>query len=113
MDANATKTNQALVNEEITKIEDIPVIDLATYMNSQSGAEDPEVKKLCDSVAECLHKYGILIVRDPRVNDKDNDDYIDLMEKYFDSRGNILYSGGLLDDAKPEHHYQVGVCPEF
>jgi len=47
------------------------------------------------------------------VIDKDNDDYIDLMEKYFDSRGNILYSGGMLDDAKPEYHYQVGACPEF
>ena len=34
------------------------------------------------------------------------------MEKYFESRGNQLYSGGELEDAKPEHHYQVGVCPE-
>lgn len=24
-----------------------------------------------------------------------------------------MYSGNLLDDAKPEYHYQVGVCPEF
>ena len=34
------------------------------------------------------------------------------MEKYFESRGNILYSGGQLEDAKSEYHYQVGVCPE-
>lgn len=34
------------------------------------------------------------------------------MENYFQSRGNQLYSGGDLEDAKPEHHYQVGVCPE-
>ena len=34
------------------------------------------------------------------------------MEKYFESRGQKLYSGEKLDDAKPEYHYQVGVCPE-
>lgn len=34
------------------------------------------------------------------------------MEKYFESRGNQLYSGEILEDAKPEFHYQVGVCPE-
>lgn len=60
-----------------------------------------------------MHKYGILIVKDPRVDDKDNNDYIDQMEEYFETRGNQLYSGGTLDDAKPEYHYQVGVCPEF
>jgi len=35
-----------------------------------------------------------------------------MMEKYFGSRGEQLYSGQSLDDARPEHHYQVGVCPE-
>lgn len=34
------------------------------------------------------------------------------MEQYFEVAGNKLYSGGELEDAKPEHHYQVGVCPE-
>lgn len=63
-------------------------------------------------MADCLHKYGILIVKDPRVDEKDNNDYIDLMEKYFEDRGNHFYSGGSLDDAKPDCHYQVGVCPE-
>lgn len=34
------------------------------------------------------------------------------MEKYFESRGQKLYAGEKLEDAKPECHYQVGVCPK-
>lgn len=64
-----------------------------------------EVQNICKQVAESLHKYGILIVKDPRAKEEDNAEYIDLMEKYFESRGKILYSGGQLEDAKPEYHY--------
>jgi len=35
-----------------------------------------------------------------------------MMEQYFESRGEMYYSGQTLDDAKPEYHYQVGVCPK-
>lgn len=35
------------------------------------------------------------------------------MENYFEAQGEKLYSGGNLDDARPEFHYQVGVCPEY
>jgi isopenicillin N synthase-like dioxygenase len=52
------------------------------------------------------------LIRDPRAKQKDNSDYIDLMEKYFDSRGEMFYAGQDLEDAKPEYHYQVGVCPK-
>jgi len=78
----------------------------------EQDASSESVMNLCSRVAESLHKNGILIIKDPRVNEKDNDDYIDMMEQYFMSRGNILYGGGTLDDAKPDCHYQVGVCPE-
>jgi len=96
--------------KKIAAIEDVPVIDLEQYMGQDETSES--VKELCSSVAESLHKYGILIIKDPRAQEQDNNDYIDLMEKYFDSRGKQLYSGEKLGDAKPEHHYQVGVCPE-
>ena len=94
----------------IATIEDVPVIDLQKYMGQDENS--PEVKALCSQVVDSLHKYGILIIRDPRTVEKDNDDYIDLMEKYFESRGQKLYAGEKLEDAKPEYHYQVGVCPE-
>ena len=77
-----------------------------------SDKKADDVVQMCKQVADSLHRFGILIVRDPRAVQQDNSDYIDLMENYFESRGNQLYSGGELEDAKPEHHYQVGVCPE-
>jgi hypothetical protein len=42
-----------------------------------------------------------LIVKDPRANEQENEDYIDLMEKYFDSRAKAYYNGEPLEDAKP------------
>jgi hypothetical protein len=41
------------------------VIDLNQYMGQDPNS--PEVQALCAQVIESLHKYGILIIRDPRV----------------------------------------------
>ena len=65
----------------------------------------PEVQDLCKQVADSLHKYGILIVKDPRAQQQHNSEYIDLMEQYFSDRGKKLYAGEELDDAKPQCHY--------
>jgi len=43
---------------------------------------------------------------------KDNDDYIDLMEEYFEKKGKMFYAGEQLKDQKPEYHYLVGVTTE-
>ena len=91
-------------------MDDVPVIDLTKYMGQDPNSET--VKEECRRVVESLHKYGILVVKDPRADQKDNSEYIDLMEKYFQSRGEKLYAGEALEDARPECHYQVGVCPE-
>ena len=60
--------------------EDVPVIDVAAFLN-----KDPETSAFeCRKVAESLHKYGILIIKDPRIDEQDNEDYLDLMERYFE-----------------------------
>jgi hypothetical protein len=63
-------------------------------------------------VAECFHRFGILLIRDPRVDFSDNDKYIDLMEDYFERTGELFYAGEKVDDIKPEVMYQVGATPE-
>mmetsp|Transcript_19401 Transcript_19401/g.18508 ORF Transcript_19401/g.18508 Transcript_19401/m.18508 type:complete len:133 (+) Transcript_19401:153-551(+) len=74
--------------------------------------EDGKWKEECEKVAESLHKYGILIVKDPRASEQDNENYLDLMEKYFSTISKKYYSGEDLADAKPEFCYQTGVTPE-
>lgn len=91
-------------DQTITTIEDVPVIDMEKFMTC-SDERAPEIQQLCKDVVESLHKYGILIVKDPRAVEQDNNDYIDLMERYFESRGNKLYAGETVEDFKPEYHF--------
>lgn len=59
----------------------------------------------CIKVAASLHKFGILIVKDPRVNHKTNEEYIDMVESYFEIQGEKFYRGENLVDCFPELSY--------
>ena len=96
--------------QKIQKIEDVPIIDLDHFMGKDVNSQ--AVQDTCKEVADSFHNYGILIIKDPRAQAEHNNGYIDLMEKYFSSRGKMLYAGQELEEAKPQHHYQVGVCPK-
>ena len=63
-------------------LEEIPIIDAQLYMEKGEGWEDE-----CAKVAYSFHKFGIIKLKDPRVDEKANDDYIDMVEKYFASIG--------------------------
>jgi hypothetical protein len=100
-----------------TDFSDMPIIDLDLYLKVQQ-CDDPsklpdEVRIECQKVAECFHNFGILLIKDPRVNMQDNEAYIDMMEDYFEKTGNKFYAGEPIADIKPECHYQVGATPEF
>ena len=81
----------------------MPVIDLQTYFQEEETSD--KVQTLCKQVAQCFHDYGILIIRDPRAQEAENSQYIDLMEKYFESRGEMFYAGQEIADVKPEYHF--------
>jgi hypothetical protein len=87
--------------------EDIPVIDAAIYIDQLPGWEEE-----CQKVAYSFHKFGICKFKDPRVNEKANNDYIDMVEKYFDYISKKYYAGEVLEDVRPELCYQTGVTPE-
>jgi hypothetical protein len=70
------------------EVEEVPVINMEAFLNKTGDWESE-----CNKVAESLHKFGILIVRDPRVDHKDNDTYIDMMERYFEKTGKKFYNG--------------------
>ena len=55
---------------------DVPIIDVRAFLE-----KDPvKMEEQCRLVAQSLHEFGILIWRDPRINEQDNEDYIDMME---------------------------------
>ena len=87
---------------------DAPVIDVAAFLDSTESREEE-----CKKVVESLHKYGILIFKDPRIEEKDNEEYLDMLEDYFEKRGDQFYEFNELKDAHPEIHYQVGITPEL
>jgi hypothetical protein len=80
----------------------LPVVDLQSYFQKE---KDPETYlKETAKVAEALHKFGVCVVRDPRVVEADNDAFLQMMERYFES------SDGKRD-ARPEAAFQMGVTP--
>ena len=64
------------------------MIDAQLYIEQKEGWEDE-----CKKVAYSFHKFGICKFKDPRVNSTDNDQYIDLVEKYFDHTSKKFYAG--------------------
>ena len=80
--------------------DEIPIIDAEKYINKTEGWEEE-----CKNVAMSFHKYGILKFKDPRVNSEDNDQFIDLVERYFDVTSKKYYAGEELKDARPDLCY--------
>jgi hypothetical protein len=52
------------------------------------------------------------MIKDPRVDQTDNEEYMDLMERYYAKTGQMFYEGHHIADMKPEWHYMSGVTPE-
>ena len=80
---------------------DYPLIDLSSYLNDPENAVNH-----CKMVADLFHKYGILCVRDPRVNDQYNEEFLDMLEKYYEQTDEIKGK-----DVRKDVFYQVGLTP--
>lgn len=52
----------------------VPIIDVQSFLT-----ESPSSKSDCKQVAEALHKYGCLIIKDPRVNQAENDQFLNMI----------------------------------
>jgi isopenicillin N synthase-like dioxygenase len=80
----------------------LPTIDFTLFFNKDKDPAAYEAE--CAKVADALHRFGVVIVKDPRVAEADNNRFLDMMENYFEM------SDGLRD-ARPAFSYQVGVTP--
>lgn len=84
----------------------VPIVDVEPFLKGKGNCEQD-----CKTVAEALHKYGCLIIKDPRVNQKENAEFLDMMEKYFAKRSVDLYQGRQVADIYPNYDFQVGATP--
>lgn len=86
----------------------VPIVDTTNFMLGR-----PEAKRDCLAMAEALHKYGCVVIKDPRVNQQHNDRFLDMIERYFEARGRMFYQGQKIEEIFPEKYYQIGATPEF
>lgn len=84
-------------------MENVYTVDLAKFLNDPTSA-----KEECEKVLESFRKTGILFVKDPRVEEKYNKEFVDMMEKYYNQP-----TEKKLKDTRPELSYQVGSTPEL
>jgi isopenicillin N synthase-like dioxygenase len=87
----------------------IPVIDVGAWLKKDGAEVDAEtIATECAKAAASLRKYGCVFARDPRVDSKDNDRFLDTLEKYFETPEDAR-----MKDTHPELSYQVGATPAF
>ncbi|KAJ3814985.1 hypothetical protein F5876DRAFT_86105 [Lentinula aff. lateritia] len=58
--------------------------------------------------ADALVTYGALVIKDSRINEEDNENFLDLLENYFAQSEEIIKK-----DVHKKWAYQVGVMPEL
>eukprot|EP00871_Galdieria_phlegrea_P004508 jgi/Galph1/5058/GphlegSOOS_G3696.1 len=83
---------------------ELPIIGLSRFLENNGNC----CKEECEQLAESLRTYGAVAVRDPRVQESDSLQFLDMMERYFEQSTQVK-----LKDARPELYYQVGVTPEY
>jgi len=92
--------------KEKRELEDFPVVDLGKFLEKDKNSGNGwEVE--CKKVASLLHRYGCLVVKDPRVDESENEKFINQMEKYYERPKQQKTK-----DIRTEVHYQVGATPD-
>jgi len=79
-----------------------PVIDLSSYLHKTGDWQTS-----CTEIAGLLQQFGMLIVKDERVDPSLNSTFLDMMEQYYEQPTDVRN-----EDARPDVHYQVGTTPE-
>lgn len=74
----------------------VPTIDITNFLQKNVGWE-----KDCKLVAESFKAYGLAIVKDPRVKQQHNDEFLNLMERYFYKRSKQFQEGQITLDFSP------------
>ena len=94
-------------SSESTTLE-LPEVDLAPLLALAPGAPPTaELLATARAATDALHRFGVLIVRDPRASAAANDSFLDLLEAYFQQPESARDA-----DVRADVYYQVGRTPE-
>lgn len=85
-------------------------VDLELLLNGDLSSK--QLEEACQAVVQSFHHTGVLILKDPRVNESHNQRFLDMMERYYQSASQKLYNGDKVAEIFPEYGYQVGATPE-
>jgi isopenicillin N synthase-like dioxygenase len=86
-------------------METLSAVDITPFLEDPTS---PAAQAACKAVVDTLKATSCLIIKSPKVNEKDNSAFLDLVEKYFSQKVEDL-----MKDVHPELSYQVGATPEF
>ncbi|KAJ1656739.1 hypothetical protein IWQ61_003742 [Dispira simplex] len=84
---------------------ELPLVEAKEFLEAP---DSPQALLECQKAAQALHDYGCLLLRDPRVSNDKNEEFLDMLEDYYSQP-----LDDLLQDARPELGYQIGVSPEL
>jgi len=76
-------------------------VDVSRFLAREEGYELD-----CIKVAESLVQFGIIIIKDSRVDQAKSNKFLDMLEDYFDQP-----MASKQKDIHPELHYQLGATP--
>lgn len=85
-------------------------VDLQYLLSGDLSSE--ELREACQKVVESFHHTGVLVLKDPRVNEAHNQRFLDMLELYYQSASQKLYNGEQVAEIFPQYGYQVGATPE-
>ena len=83
----------------------LPVVELQPFLQDPNSKQSQQE---CELMAKALFDYGAFVIRDPRVTEQHNQEFLDLLEDYFSQPETEVRK-----DARPQYAYQVGVTPEL
>lgn len=108
-------------------VDQLEVVDVDVFLASPGSAE---AKAECEKAARSLRTFGLLVVRDSRATEGENDgqvpalaivspassptrlhvccSFLDMLERYFEQPDDALAA-----DVRKELYYQVGTTPAF
>lgn len=69
----------------------VPIVDVEPFLSNKASTSE------CQTVVNALRDYGCLIIKDPRVKPQENEEFLNMMEKFFDSRSKDYYQGKMKD----------------